>query len=294
MALDTLYLHIGWSKTGTSAVQSQLDANYSELKKRGILYSKTMQMNDNAHHHFALAFRSTTGYPAKYNIADALTILEKEIVEAECHSAIISSELSPFYFDNPRFKKWVEQFSNVKVIATVRPQSEIILSLFNQLIKDPQVRYGASIFSLTLNNIANLNYFQHINKWSKKVGKENVSIINYQDGVVNSFLNLFALSTKEVDGMEIVNPSLPTEILLALQDKAKGVDNPVDYKKIRDDLVDQYKVNKNVDANRLLISSSEQAAIDNYYKGANNRLSKEYLDKDQLFINRKKADIFVL
>lgn len=293
MALDTLYLHIGWSKTGTSAVQSQLDANYSELKTRGILYSKTMQMNDNAHHHFALAFRSTTGYPAKYNIPDALSILEKEIVEAGCHSAIISSELSPFYFDNPRFQKWAEQFSNIKVIATVRPQSEVILSLFNQLIKDPQVRYKTSIFNLTINNIANLNYFQNIKKWSNKVGKENVLIVNYQDGVVDSFLTLFDLSTKEVGGLKIVNPSLPTEILLALQDQAKGVDNPADYKKIRDSLVEQYKTNPGVDKNRLLISSSEQAAIDNYYKGANDRLSKEYLEKDQLFINRKKMDIFV-
>ena len=32
---ETLYLHIGWSKTGTSAIQYQLDLQQSELKAQG-------------------------------------------------------------------------------------------------------------------------------------------------------------------------------------------------------------------------------------------------------------------
>lgn len=219
---NTLYLHIGWSKTGTSAVQAQLNNQFDNLKSRGILYSREMQMNDNAHHHFALAFQSTLGYPAKYSVKEVIEIVDLEMKEHDCHSVIISSELSPFYYNNPRFREWVEKFDNVVVIASVRRQSEVLLSLFNQLIKDPQVRYHGSVLQLTLNNIPRLNYYQNIKRWHKASNNISIKIVNYDDGVVNCFLDYFNLDSISDLKNKITNPSLPTHSLLKIQDATKA------------------------------------------------------------------------
>ena len=84
----------------------------------------------------------------------ALEKLRLEMQASPAESVLLSSELSPFYFNNPRFSAFVsEHFSRVVVIFTIRAQSELLLSLFNQLVKDPNVRYGASLFTLAMRNI---------------------------------------------------------------------------------------------------------------------------------------------
>ena len=292
MKKSTLYLHIGWSKTGTSAVQQQLDLKFNELKSKGILYSRKLQMNDNAHHHFALAFRGTTGYKAKYTVPEVLDILDHEMAEYGCSSAIISSELSPFYFNNQKFKNWVEDFEQVVVIASVRQQSDLLLSLYNQLIKDPQVRYKGSFFQLTLNNISNLNYFQTINRWSQHVGQDNIKIINYQSGVVGQFLDFFMLSSVSNSVEEVVNPSLPTSSLLRIQEQGRDFTASDEYRKMRDRVVEEIGMNE-TEPSVLLVSSGELLSIDNFFRSSNDNLSKVYVGDDILFRNKVYQDIYV-
>lgn len=292
MTKKILYLHIGWSKTGTSAVQEHLNNNFEVLKSRGILYSQVMQMNDNAHHNFALAFQATHGYPARFTVQEALENVDNEMKSNHCNSLILSSELSPQYFNNPKFKVWVEKFDEVRVIASVRKQSELLLSLFNQLIKDPQVRYPGTIFQLTLNNIVRLNYYQNLARWANFVTLENIDIINYEDGIVPSFLSYFSLDGYQEDSSKITNPSLPIELLISIQNETKGINCPAEYRSIRDRIVSENKDNKK-DANRLLISRGELATIDAFFSGSNNRLAKEFLSKETLFSPKSYKDIYV-
>lgn len=291
MKNKTLYLHIGWSKTGTSAVQEHLDANFDKLLSKGILYSRKLQMNDHAHHHFALAYNNVNGYPPKYNVKQVLDMLDEEIKLYNCDSCIISSELSPFYFNNPRFSQWVKKFDNIKVIATVRKQSEVIFSLFNQLIKDPQVRYQGTLFQLTLSNLPSLNYNHHIQRWAEKVGDFNVNVINYEDGVIEEFLNLFSLDIDELKVKEIVNPSLPPEVLRYIQRETRNIDNPHKYIEIRDSIVNKAKKFTEKPKN-ILISKDELKFIDQYYVFSNNLLAKKFTNKETLFSPKQYFDVY--
>ena len=289
---ETLYLHIGWSKTGTSAIQFQLNLQQDALKAKGILYSKKLQMNDQAHHHFALAFTPIHGYPAKYKIPEVLDLLEQEILDNGCHSALVSSELSPFYFNNPRFKLWVKKFKKVVVIGSVRRQSDLLLSLFNQLIKDPQVRFQGRFFQMALNNFPHLNYFQQLNRWAECVGKDNIWIVNYDDGVVESFLTLFDLKLEHTDDNVVVNASLPTKALLLLQERTSNVSDVEKYKKIRDNLIEEIQAYpKSHVPKRVLLSKGELQALNAFYLASNRRCAEFFTEKKELFENKPCKDI---
>ncbi|MCK8097400.1 MULTISPECIES: hypothetical protein [unclassified Pseudoalteromonas] len=289
---ETLYLHIGWSKTGTSAVQFQLDLQKETLKQQGILYSTQLQMNDQAHHHFALAFAPIHGYPAKYKIPEVLDLLEQEILDNECHSALISSELSPFYFNNPRFQQWAKKFKKVVVIGTVRRQSDLLLSLFNQLVKDPQVRYQGRFFQMALNNFPRLNYFQQLNRWAQSVGKENVWVINYDDGVVETFLRLFGLMLENTNDNVVINASLPTSALLLLQERTQHVSDVVKYTSIRDNLIEEINAYPKTHLpKRILLTKGELQALNSYFLDSNNLCADFFTDSNELFKSKVCKDV---
>jgi len=291
---ETLYLHIGWSKTGTSAIQFQLDLQYDALKKQGVLYSKKLQMNDQAHHHFALAFAPIHGYPAKYKIPEVLDLLEQEMIDENCSSALVSSELSPFYFNNPRFQQWVKKFKKVVVIGTVRQQSDLLLSLFNQLVKDPHVRFQGRFFQMAINNFPKLNYFQQLIRWVPKVGEGNIWVVPYSSTVVDDFLALFDLTLQSSNSNVVVNPSLPTSALLLLQERTVHVTEVPQYTHIRDKLIEEIK-NKPADTkpNRVFLTAGELRAIDNHFQWPNTRVAKELLSQSDLFIDKQYKDILV-
>jgi hypothetical protein len=288
----TLYLHIGWSKTGTSAIQEQLDSQFETLKEKGILYSKTMQMNDKAHHQFALAFGGIVGYRSKYSVQEAIDVLDNEMTENNCSSVIISSELSPFYFNNPRFKEWIRKFECIKVISTIRPQSDLLISLFNQLIKDPHVRYNGSFFQMCISNFPKMNYFQHISRWAEFVGNSNIVIINYEDGIVKTFLNYFSLDVKDNNASQIINPSIPNYSLKLIQEKCAGVNDPNEYRKIRDTILSELDNPENK-PERILATKGELQTIDSHFSHSNNLLSQRFLNKPKIFSDKEYNDIYV-
>ncbi|MPW28731.1 hypothetical protein F9L16_06900 [Agarivorans sp. B2Z047] len=293
MKYETLYLHIGWSKTGTSAIQYHLNENFSELSRQGILYSKTLQMNDQAHHHFALAFSPIHGYPAKYSVPQVLDLVDDEMLAEQCCSALISSELSPFYLANPKFNNWVKKFERVEVIATIRQQSEVFLSLYNQLIKDPQVRLKASFFQLAINNFQKFNYFTQLNRWAKVLGKENVTVLDYDKDIVDRFLSLFKL--KECSSTtSVINKSLPIDSLSLIQQRTRNVNQPGKYKEIVDSVLEEIDRKRDTEsANSILVTKGELAAIDNFFTGSNRNVFRDFVRDRAEWSKKKYSDIWV-
>jgi hypothetical protein len=249
-------------------------------------------MNDQAQHHFALAFSPIHGYPAKYTVQQVLELLDMEMNLMECNSTLISSELSPFYFNNPRFLKWIERFDNIVVIVTLRRQSDLLLSLFNQLIKDPQIRYSGKFFQLVMNNLGRMNFYQGINRWAEKVGDKNIRVVNYEDGVVQNFLNIFELSLSFDGENSLINPSLPSSSLMLMQERGKLAVDSNQYAKIRDEvLYDVKKYTENILPERILLTKGELQSLDKYFENSNNLLAKKYLEKDVLFKTKKYEDV---
>jgi len=277
MKKDTLYLHVGWSKTGTSAIQLQLQLQQDDLLQKGILYSQGLQWPDHSHHPFALSFKGSGAYQSDMTPEQALEKLRLEMVASPAESVLLSSELSPFYFNNPRFSAFVsEHFSRVKVIFTIRPQSELLLSLFNQLVKDPNVRYGASLFTLAMRNIGWLNYLNHIRHWGTHVGNENLIVIPYSRQVVQDFLASFGIeyrhSVSQSDETAIINPSLPTRCLLLVQKFGHGEIGSAEFNRRRDKVISLAETLESGQDKHVLFSVAEQQAFDAHFKQGNRKL----------------------
>ncbi|GAB2730450.1 hypothetical protein [Halomonas garicola] len=288
MKKDTLYLHVGWSKTGTSAIQLQLQLQQDDLLQKGILYPQSLQWPDHSHHPFALSFKGSGAYQSDMTPEQALEKLRLEMVSSPAENVLLSSELSPFYFNNPRFSAFVsEHFSRVVVIFTIRAQSELLLSLFNQLVKDPNVRYGASLFTLAMRNIHWLNFYQNIRQWSDVVGRENIMVIPYSQNVVKDFFDKFGLPVRDVaetePGPRIVNPSLPTRCLAVLQARGRKANDAASFSRIRDEVLALSEKVPNIHDKFVIFSVPEQQALNDYFMSDNARLS-EFLGGDIGFL----------
>ncbi|QEM80315.1 hypothetical protein [Halomonas binhaiensis] len=288
MKKDTLYLHVGWSKTGTSAIQSQIQAQKDDFLEKGILYPQSLQWPDHSHHPFALSFKGSGAYQSDMSPAQALDKLQQEMDQSPADSVLLSSELSPFYMDNPRFRKFAsENFNRIEALFTLRPQSELLLSLFNQLVKDSNIRYSASLFTLAVRNLSWLNYYQNIKHWQEAVGQNNVRAIPYSKQVVNSFFEAFDVPVVfgKTEDNPIVNPSLPTRCLAVLQERGKAAKDNADFNRIRQQVI-QLSENVPVEEDKfILFSVDEQQSFDeNYQKG--NQLLAEMLNFDASTIQK--------
>lgn len=276
MKKDTLYLHVGWSKTGTSAIQAQIQAQKDDFLDKGILYPQTLQWPDHSHHPFALSFKGSGAYQSDMTPAEALEKLQKEMDQSPADSVLLSSELSPFYWDNPRFKSFAtENFNRVQVLFTLRPQSELLLSLFNQLVKDSNVRYEASLFTLAMRNLSWLNYYQNIKRWQDAVGQKNVTAIPYSKTVVNSFFDSFGMPvvSSKKENNPIVNPSLPTRCLAVLQARGRMAKDNSEFVRLRQKIVQLSEVIPAEEDKFTLFSAEEQQSFDEHFKRGNQLLA---------------------
>jgi hypothetical protein len=288
MAQRILYLHPGWSKTGTSAIQKALHQARPELISQGILYPESLQWKDHAHHEFALAFKPSAGpYRTSLQPQEALDRLEAELISSSVGSAIISSELSPLYFNHPVFRAFTDRhFDEIHLLFTVRRQSELLLSLFAQLVNDPNVRYAHSLFHLFVQNIHWLNFHDRIAEWERHVPAPRITLLPHSDSLLIDVLAAFGLNAPS-EPAERVHSSLQPRALLAIQHKCAGITQAAPYKKKRDQaLQEMTSTDPNNDTNTLF-SVAEQAAVDNFYRGSNARLAKKYRSTDSLFPDKK-------
>lgn len=277
MKKDTLYLHVGWSKTGTSAIQAQVQAQHDDFLDKGILYPQTLQWPDHSHHPFALSFKGSGAYQSDMTPEQALEKLRLEMVASPAESVLLSSELSPMYFNNPRFRGFVvEHFETVKIVFTIRPQSELLLSLFNQLVKDPNIRYEVSLFTLAMRNVGWLSYLNHIRQWGTHVGNENLAVIPYSCQVVQDFLASFGIGyrhrTSQSNEPAIINPSLPTRCLLLVQKFGRGEMGSAEFIRRREKIISLAEMVESDQDKQVLFSVAEQQAFDAHFKQGNNKL----------------------
>lgn len=277
MKYSTLYLHVGWSKTGTSAIQTQVQSQHTDFLEQGVLYPQSLQWPDHSHHPFALAFNDIGGYQGAHTPEEVLEKLYSEMASVQADSVLISSELSPFYYANSSFKAFVEShFETVKVIFTVRPQSELLLSLFNQLIKDANIRYDSSLFTLAMHNLNWLNYELGVRRWSNVVGNQNLHVIPYSQEIVSDFLGLFSIPVNNAETHKVINPSLPTRSLALIQARGRQAKDQAAYEHTRNQVLARLPDIPESTDKFVLFSVSEQATFNEHFRVSNTRMADAF------------------
>ncbi len=198
---QTIYLHIGRGKTGTTTIQNYLRLQQKFLLSKDIHYiSAGGGSRGTGHHDFAKSFISVLPH---YMVAARNPQRDRKLIKAEIEGSnsqniILSSE--NFELADPlkvyEFSDSLKSRYNIKIIFFVRSQDELAESEYNQIVK---LKKEIVSFNEYINKyIEGCNFMETASKWEKYFGLENM-ICKIFDGSKRDIIHQFlSCISKEV------------------------------------------------------------------------------------------------
>jgi hypothetical protein len=208
--MKTVYLHIGYNKTGTTAIQKTFFKNVKLLEKNNLFYPLECrgERESPAHHSLAesLLFACNKPLPtfvnsgiyAKYSFDHYWKLLHQELAKTKCSGIFISSEaFSRFRQCESQIRFIKEQFGNykVKILVYIREPIAYFESAYNQAIKSGNET--RTIKKMLNQGWLTLDYFEEIEKWAMVFGDENIIVRVYDK---SNFANGIAADVLEATG----------------------------------------------------------------------------------------------
>ena len=225
-------LHIGSTKTGSSALQAALHERRADLASIGAHYSAS-GVAAGAHHVLAASI-----HPGAWRMhADALpedrdayfastvATIKEEAAALGAHSILLSSEYFWGSFPAQLYKRFAEAFrpATFEVVAFVRRPDEWVASSYLQAVKSGEHRPFNEWFEHVMGRwTSGLQYFRVINRWNYFLGAEKVHVLRYADtkaNVYKAFCDALELQPDTTAPIRSVNPSPSAEsvgLLLAI------------------------------------------------------------------------------
>ena len=219
-----LVLHIGSTKTGSSALQATLYARRAALHEVGVHYP-THGVSAGAHHLLAAAIHPGAWRMHAHELPEdrdayfrttAAAIL-REARSAGAHTTLLSSEYLWGSLAPEIYKAFRDGFAGVdfEIVAYVRRQDEWATSSYMQAVKSGEPRDFATWFQATLMRLnSGLHYFRVINRWAWFLGAAKVHVLRYEDVRANVYAALCDTLGIDVDTTlppSRVNPSPSVE-----------------------------------------------------------------------------------
>lgn len=239
-------IHIGYSKTGTTAVQNFLAHNRSALEKKGILYPDIRYWGthicEQDHNLLALTiakpssvFRTPPTVWFQMAPAEYIQQIEHQVEQIpSIHSVLLSGESFtgvPMPWDFPsgedyfvaekqkiRDLRELLAKHEVRILIYLRRQDHWVDSAINQAIKreglaNRPVFQSADEFSKQVHTI--LNYGTVVAMWADVFGKDNIIIAPFEKGqfknynLIDDFLDKIGINS--IDGFERPTMTIATE-----------------------------------------------------------------------------------
>lgn len=201
-----LFIHIGYYKTGTTAIQQALESNRAVLAARGVTYPRSGR----EHNHLDLALSLVDEQDAPESvIAEARRIREE--VDAAEGDVVLSAE--GFVRVRPAvLREWCGD-ANAIIIVYLRDQAEAFASQYQQQVKDGLLSKTFEAFACS----AIADHTKFLARWEDAFGRENLRVRAYgESDVVLDFLGLTGI---DPTGLEIskthANPSIAGALLEA-------------------------------------------------------------------------------
>lgn len=274
--MRSLYLHIGFGKTGTSSIQSFLSKSKSKLLEFGVLYPSAGLFGD-AHH--GLADFESERMSAEIELV--YYELLKEMEESRAEKIIISSE--QFCFVRPDYIERVRELFrgyNVYIIFYVRRQVQLIESTYLQWQKQGR-KFDGGIKEFYNAYNHGFDFMLRIQPWVNSFGLDNVIVRVYGGQLVGRNTCLDIARVLGIDSLlpeksVNENPSLLSDFskLLNIIDKA------ADLKGCRQEVVEELLLltERFRPFSRFkLIDETLQSEIENFYRVSNYNLAMRFL-----------------
>lgn len=201
----TIWLHIGFHRTGTSTIQYGLMINEGLLRDSDILFPKSARFNNRAHHNIRHELMNTQKLDSdKGKIKELID----EIGTSNAKKVIISSEglclLPPKKIGE--FVKILSSVGKIKVIAFIREQTEFYQSWYALRVKRHGFKGDFKDFYDTFTKEEypwiDGNYYKRLEPWSEMCGQDNLIIKIFEKSFITDHLFYEFLRTCEIDGVE--------------------------------------------------------------------------------------------
>lgn len=241
MKKKQVFLHIGYDKTGTSAIQRFLYLNRKILAGQGILYPESAMPYEEYLNHTALVLamrRTVKSEEEEGRILDRFREIDKrrispellwknlieEINTSPCPRFCISSEAFVNFAKSEDSAVLIRETAehlgpyDVSVIMYIRRQDDYLESFYNQIVKKGRTVWGyPSQFWRNLNPLRG-DYMQALDAWSEAFGTDRMIVRKYAKkefgpgGIVPDFLRLLGAdenATWNIEPHTSANPRLP-------------------------------------------------------------------------------------
>jgi len=223
------YVHIGSTKTGSSALQRGLYEN-KDLNESGFCYPDVGVASAAQHLMAACLHPAAKGMHQEFfgsqsdSPSDILKRLASEsIAEANssgAHTMIISSEYLWGAFEPPFYDEWFEAFEGVQleIIAYLRPLKQWFMSSYLQAVKSGEKRQYAEWFSSTSREMSSgANPTAVLLPWRERLGKEFLHLVKYStaqsNDIVYDFSERFLSGALQKSDVKQINPSPDEEAI---------------------------------------------------------------------------------
>jgi hypothetical protein len=298
----TIFIHVGPPKTGNTSIHRFLSANRKILKEDGYLYPG----NGIAHHDMASEFRRLTLTDFRNNRDLAINKYLDEINTSDFDKIILSSEHFEGLMRRNSLKKEIRALKEflvpkfqVKIIFYVRRQDEIIESIYNESVRNIDMRSDKSFSefikitteskpddSLKTENISSfLNYYAPLTEWSDVFGKENIIVRCYEQeqlpkGIYHDFLDAIGLS---LDGRyrtpeNRMRESLSWDLIEIMRICNTQFKEDINFHKFLIKSFKKIKIGNN-DKKQHLLSPQQRRDFIAFFDKSNAKIAREFLGR---------------
>lgn len=217
MATKRVVLHVGFHKTGTTALQYSLSANAEALGINGWVYPPTKK--NKAHHQVAWAITSrVTGWKShggKSSDPRASKRFFRFIGKSDKNVVVSSEFFSELNLEQISELKRKLSNTDCQIVFTLRPISRILPSAYQQEVKNGAkanyVEWLTRIFS-DKSNSGQLRFWSRhdhhlqVSKWVSVFGKKNVHLVISDEAnhnfLIETFYSLLGISGNQIAPLE--------------------------------------------------------------------------------------------
>lgn len=189
-----IYLHIGWSKTATTTIQSGLEINQDVFRNNNFLVAKS-GFDQGQHHNLAYQLLNISGhhyFNPKYGTLDDL---KSEIKKSKFQNILISSEI--FHNANliqiKELHDLVGSLGEVKIIVYLRSPDEYLASMWIELVKKGM--YKNEFDQYLKEELSKNIYLDVLDRWGEVFGNGNILVRRFNKNNDNRHVFLQFLET---------------------------------------------------------------------------------------------------
>lgn len=187
--MKNLVLHIGTSKTGSSALQSYCAGNSEALRSSDILYFASGRLAENGIAHAHLGFSMLNRYPGwanpegKPDLSSTLAQMRAELHQSTSSNFVCSSETLSVVDDQAKLEQLRDTFvglARIKVIVYLRRPDSWLQSWYLQTVKNHPFNTRSLAESI---NIEPYRFFDTLDLYARVFGAENLVVRAYENSL---------------------------------------------------------------------------------------------------------------